>query len=103
MSPQDARAAIALTYGMVAMVDNRVGMLLAALERPGLAANTIVGFTSDHGDYMGELYDLENDPDEERNLWSDPASRPLRADMTEQLARRMLALRDDCPRPPQAA
>jgi len=26
----------------------------------------------------GELFDLENDPDELHNLWDDPASRPLR-------------------------
>jgi hypothetical protein len=51
----------------------------------------------------GELYDSENDPDAARNLWDDPAARALRADMTEQLARRMLALRDDCPRPTQSA
>ena len=29
----------------------------------------------------GELYDVENDPHQWRNLWSDPARRSLRADL----------------------
>jgi len=36
------------------MVDYQVGRLMAALERKGLVENTIVLFTSDHGDFMGQ-------------------------------------------------
>lgn len=50
----EARAAIALTYGMVSMIDDAVGAILAALEAQGLADNTIVIFLSDHGDLMGD-------------------------------------------------
>jgi len=51
---REAREAIALTYGMIAMVDDAVGRVLARLEALGLADNTIVIFTADHGDLMGD-------------------------------------------------
>lgn len=39
--------------GNVACVDRSVGRILARLEQHGLADNTIVVFTSDHGDQLG--------------------------------------------------
>jgi arylsulfatase A-like enzyme len=48
------RAAIAATYGMVEMIDDRIGRILAAVERAGQLDNTIVVFTADHGDMMGD-------------------------------------------------
>ncbi len=44
---------IAEYYGMTTWVDDAVGRMLDALEANGLAENTIVVFTSDHGDYLG--------------------------------------------------
>jgi arylsulfatase A-like enzyme len=41
-------------YGGVSMVDREVGGILDELERTGRAANTIVIFTSDHGDQLLE-------------------------------------------------
>jgi choline-sulfatase len=41
-------------YGMVAYVDDLVRRLLAALGDAGFAGNTVVLFTSDHGDMIGE-------------------------------------------------
>jgi arylsulfatase A-like enzyme len=49
-----ARAAIAATYGMVELIDDSVGQILAAVERAGAQDSTIVVFTSDHGDMMGD-------------------------------------------------
>lgn len=46
--------AIAATYGMIAMIDDGVGSILRHLENKGLRDNTIVVFTSDHGDMMGD-------------------------------------------------
>lgn len=40
--------------GQVTLVDRAVGDILAALEEMGLAGNTIVVYTSDHGDMMGD-------------------------------------------------
>ena len=41
-------------FGMVRCIDDNVGRLLAYLDEAGIADNTIVVFTSDHGDLMGE-------------------------------------------------
>jgi arylsulfatase A-like enzyme len=41
-------------WGMVSCIDEHVGRLLATLERTGGDENTIVVFTADHGDYMGD-------------------------------------------------
>lgn len=48
------RQAIAATYGMIEMVDDGVGQILACVDRCGVRDNTIVVFTSDHGDMMGD-------------------------------------------------
>lgn len=41
-------------YGLVTLVDNAIGRILQALEESGQADNTIIVFTSDHGDMMGD-------------------------------------------------
>lgn len=48
------RQMIALTYGMITMIDDGVGRVLSVLERLNLDKNTVVVFTSDHGDFMGD-------------------------------------------------
>lgn len=206
----EARALIALTYGSISMIDDAIGRVLARLQALGLAENTVVIFTSDHGDYMGdhglmlklllhykgitrvpfiwydpmrladgiveaglgssidisatvlaragiqpfngiqgrdlfttdppeaiiveedsqrvmtgfdrpqrvrtmitdryrmslrqgeswdELYDLETDPDEVNNLYDNPASGQIRADLTELMLRRTIELQDRAPLP----
>lgn len=42
-----------LYYAMVTQIDANVGRLLDALDRLGLAGDTVVVFTSDHGDMQG--------------------------------------------------
>ena len=44
---------IARYYGMVSQLDDAVGRVLAQLEELGLAQDTLVVFTSDHGDTCG--------------------------------------------------
>ncbi|MGI9304332.1 MAG: choline-sulfatase, partial [Gammaproteobacteria bacterium] len=41
-------------YGMVTWLDEQLGKLLAALEVAGLADNTVIILTADHGDMLGE-------------------------------------------------
>jgi arylsulfatase A-like enzyme len=53
-SEADRRALVATYHAMVRFVDDGVGRVLDALERTGLADDTIVVFCSDHGDFAGE-------------------------------------------------
>ena len=52
-SAADVKRAIAGYYGLVSSVDENIGKVLRALERSGLAADTRVVYTSDHGDNVG--------------------------------------------------
>jgi len=54
ISPEDLEIAHACYCGEVTMVDTWVGFLLDRLETLGLAEETAVLFTSDHGFYFGE-------------------------------------------------
>jgi arylsulfatase A-like enzyme len=45
---------LAAYYGMIAQLDHAVGRVLEVLSHRGLADETLVVFTADHGDYMGE-------------------------------------------------
>jgi choline-sulfatase len=47
------RRAIAAYMGLVSFLDHNVGTILDALEETGLAANTRVVYTTDHGDNLG--------------------------------------------------
>ena len=49
----DWRQMIARYWGLCSLVDTHVGRILSTLEELGLDENTIVVFTSDHGDMMG--------------------------------------------------
>jgi arylsulfatase A-like enzyme len=41
-------------FGMISLVDHNVGRILSALRDEGLEESTIVVFTSDHGDLLGD-------------------------------------------------
>ncbi len=77
---QEAREAIALNYGSIRFIDDAVARVLARLEALGLAENTVVIFTSDHGDFMGDHQLLLKGPIHYRGLirvplvWRDPAA-----------------------------
>ncbi len=47
------RRAVAAYMGLVTFLDNNVGTILKALEATGLADNTRVVYTTDHGDNLG--------------------------------------------------
>ena len=50
----DWRRVKANYYGLVEMVDRALGEILDALQESGMAENTVVAFTSDHGEMMGD-------------------------------------------------
>lgn len=50
-----ARERMAYYYGSLAQSDDCVGQILAALSRLGMDRNTIVVYTSDHGEMLGDL------------------------------------------------
>lgn len=52
-SPEERRAAFTAYYGLCSFQDYNVGRLMAALESNGLADDTLVVYTSDHGDNLG--------------------------------------------------
>ena len=54
LDPERMRRIKALYYGKVSHVDDCVGRLLRHLEELGLADDTIVIFTSDHGEMLGD-------------------------------------------------
>ena len=49
------KEAMALTAGMITMVDDAIGDVMAALNDTEKADNTVVCFNSDHGDYLGDF------------------------------------------------
>ncbi|NND32950.1 MAG: sulfatase [Saprospiraceae bacterium] len=54
MSIEQEKKAIAAYYASTSFLDTQVGKILQTLEEEGLAENTIVIFTSDHGYLLGE-------------------------------------------------
>jgi iduronate 2-sulfatase len=54
MTDAQRRQALQAYYASISFLDAQVGRVLDALEKQGLADDTIVVFTSDHGYHMGE-------------------------------------------------
>ena len=54
LTPEQIRNARHGYYAAVSYVDEKVGQLLDALERSGMADDTVVVFLADHGEMLGE-------------------------------------------------
>jgi choline-sulfatase len=52
--PESIREVRRAYYALYTYIDDKVGEIVAALKERGLDKNTIIVFTSDHGDMMGE-------------------------------------------------
>ena len=78
---QQLREAMALTAGMITMIDDEVGRIVQALKDNGLYDNTVICFNADHGDYLGDYSMLLKGALPFQSItrvpmiWSDPASR----------------------------
>jgi arylsulfatase A-like enzyme len=53
-SPEEIRRARAGYYGLITHIDHQIGRLLAYLRKTGQFENTMIVFTSDHGDMLGD-------------------------------------------------
>lgn len=53
-SYRDIKQIIAAYYAMVTLIDDEMARVLAALDELGLADDTVVIFTSDHGEMLGD-------------------------------------------------
>jgi uncharacterized sulfatase len=53
-SEDDLRRSIACYYGMVSLMDQAIGRIVDALDRLGIAENTLLVFTTDHGHFIGQ-------------------------------------------------
>lgn len=51
---KDLAGDIAIYYGMISCMDKYIGKILAGLDQLGLRDNTLVVFTSDHGNFFGQ-------------------------------------------------
>ena len=45
---------MAIYYGMVSFMDQQIGHMLAAVDRLGVADDTLLIFTTDHGHFLGQ-------------------------------------------------
>ena len=51
---RDAKTLIAAYYAMIQLIDEQLGRILETLEETGQRENTIIIFTSDHGETLGD-------------------------------------------------
>ncbi len=91
-SEQHLKEAMALTAGMITMVDDAVGAIVDHLKATGLYDNTVLCFNSDHGDYLGDSNLLlkgcwaRDSINKVPFIWSDPVTRDIRNTTSTALA-----------------
>jgi arylsulfatase A-like enzyme len=84
VNEREAREAIALSCGMIAMIDDAIGRVLASLAASEMTNDTIVIFTTDHGDYLGDHRLLLKGPAHFEGIthvpfiWAEPGARLAR-------------------------
>ncbi len=54
MKDREARKARGVYYGMITNVDHQIGRLMGALMKHGLWDNTLIVYTTDHGEHLGD-------------------------------------------------
>ncbi|MFB0546582.1 MAG: sulfatase-like hydrolase/transferase, partial [Anaerolineae bacterium] len=48
------KKSVAVYWGFVTMIDDQIGRLLRSLEEEGILDDTLIIFTSDHGEFLGQ-------------------------------------------------
>jgi arylsulfatase A-like enzyme len=83
VSSREAQEARALTCGMISCIDDAIGRVLRALDRSAKRQDTVVIFTSDHGDHLGDHRLLLKGAEQYQSItrvpfiWSDPQAGTL--------------------------
>ncbi len=83
-SDEHVKEAMALTAGMITMIDDAIGEVIQTLKATGQYDNTVIIFNSDHGDYLGDFNLLlkgvwpKDGVTKVPMIWSDPANRQAR-------------------------
>jgi len=54
LTEYDKKKLVAVYYGMISMMDKYIGKILDKLDALGMADNTLVVFTTDHGHFFGQ-------------------------------------------------
>jgi arylsulfatase A-like enzyme len=88
VSAREAQEARALTGGMITCIDDAIGGILRALDRSGGREDTVLIFTTDHGDHLGDHRLLLKGAEQYQSIvrvpfiWSDPhaCGSPARTD-----------------------
>ncbi len=62
LSREELAIMTAAYYGMVSMIDAQVGRILTVLEERGMAEETLIVFTSDHGELLGDHHQVFKGP-----------------------------------------
>ena len=55
LTPEEIRLMKKAYYANITLIDRKIGEILELLKEKGLYDNTLILFTSDHGDYMGDF------------------------------------------------
>jgi arylsulfatase A-like enzyme len=78
VSAREAQEAQALTCGMIACIDDAIGGVLHALDGTRRGGDTVLMFTSDHGDHLGDHRLMLKGAEQYQSIvrvpfiWSDP-------------------------------
>jgi len=54
MPEAEIRNSRAAYYGSISFIDEQIGQMIGSLEKRGMLENTLIVYTSDHGDMMGD-------------------------------------------------
>ncbi|MGK6317354.1 sulfatase family protein [Neorhizobium sp. DT-125] len=86
---REAQEAMALTCGMITCIDDAIGSIVSVLKNTGLMEDTVLAFTTDHGDHLGDHRLLLKGAEQYQSIlrvpfiWADPKAEAPKGMRTE--------------------